>query len=309
MKALIPSCLVAAVALFVVAQKPKTEQAPAGAEEKISEALPGKPYAAPKKARKVLVFSKTNGFRHASIATGKIALEQMGKKTGAFEVVISDDLSNFEIDALKGFDAVCFLNTTQNVFLPRPDEYKKLSDDEKKAADDLDKKLQDNLMKFIKSGRGFVGIHAATDTCYNWPEYGKMINGYFDGHPWNADRHVSIKVEPGQENHPLVAMFEGKNIEFPEEIYQLKDPYDSKAVHMLLRLDTEKTDMTLEGIKRTDKDFGISWARHWEKGRVFYSSLGHNHEIYWHPKVLRHFLAGIQWALGDYEVEVENRKS
>ena len=136
-----------------------------------------------------------------------------------------------------------------------------MSDDEKKTAAESEARLKDNLMKFIKSGRGFIGIHAATDCCYEWAEYGKMINGYFDGHPWTADTKVSVKVEPGQEKHPLVAMFEGKNVEFPEEIYQFKDPYDSKAVHMLLRLDTEKTDMTRKGIKRTDGDFGIAWAR------------------------------------------------
>ncbi len=308
MKRLIPTCLVAATALWVVAQNPATEQAPPGALEKISAALPDKPYATPKKPRKILVFSKTNGFRHASIPTGKLALEQMGAKTAAFDVTISDDLANFQIDTLNTFDAVCFLNTTNEVFLPHPEEFKNLTDVEKQAATALSAQLQENLMKFVKSGKGFIGIHAATDTCYDWPEYGKMINGYFDGHPWNADRNVSIKVEPGQENHPLVAMFGGKNLEFPEEIYQHKDPYDSKSVHMLLRLDTEKTDMTVQGIKRTDQDFGISWARHWGEGRVFYSSLGHNHEIYWHPLVLRHFLAGIQWALGDFEIDVKNGK-
>jgi type 1 glutamine amidotransferase len=103
-------------------------------------------------------------------------------------------------------------------------------------------------------------------------------------------------------------MFEGKNVDFKEEIYQLKDPYDSKAVHMLLRLDTERSDMNVKGIKRTDGDFGISWARHWDDGRVFYSSLGHNHEIYWHPTVVRHYLAGIQWALGDFKAEVKHPK-
>jgi len=308
MKALIPAGLVGAAALFVVAQNPKGEQAPPGALAKITAALPEKAYAKAETPRKLLVFSKTNGFRHASIATGKIALAEMGKSTGAFEVTISDDLENFEASRLKQFDAVCFLSTTNNVFLPHPKEFEKLSDEEKATASARETLLKGNLMEFIKSGKGFVGIHAATDTCYEWKEYGKMINGYFDGHPWTANTPVSIKVEPGQENHPLVAMFEGKNIEFPEEIYQLKDPYDSKAVHMLLRLDTEKTDMTVKGIKRTDGDFGISWARHWEKGRVFYSSLGHNHEIYWEPKVLRHFLAGIQWALGDYKVEVKDGK-
>ena len=306
MKALAPCLLVAAVAVFVIAQNPKGEQAPPGSAEKIAAALPAEAYAKPEKPRKLLVFSKTNGFRHASIATGKIAFAEMGKKTGAFETVISEDLADFEKDKLSQYDAVCFLSTTQNVFVPHPNELKKMSEAEKQAAFDKEKRLKENLMAFVKSGGGFVGIHAATDTCYEWAEYGKMINGYFDGHPWGAGTHVSIKVEPGQEKHPLVAMFDGKNVEFKEEIYQLKDPYDSKAVHMLLRLDTEKSDMTVKGIKRTDKDFGVAWARHWEKGRVFYCSIGHNHDMYWHPTILRHYLAGIQWAIGDYKVDVSH---
>ena len=308
MKALIPSVLTGVAALFVVAQNPSKEEAPPGAAEKISAALPDTPFAKPEKLRKVLVFSKTNGFRHGSIATGKLALTEMGRKTGAFEAVISDDLAEFEAEHLKKYDAVCFLSTTMNVFSPHPKELEKLSPEEKEAAFKRDAQLKENLMKFIKSGGGFIGIHAATDTCYEWSEYGKMINGYFDGHPWTADTMVSVKVEPGQEKHPLVAMFDGKNEEFKEEIYQLKDPYDSKSVHMLLRLDTEKTDMTRKGIKRTDGDFGIAWARHWEKGRVFYCSLGHNHDMYWNPKVIRHYLAGIQWALGDFKVEVKGSK-
>ncbi len=308
MKALIPCTLTGAAAIFIVAQSPSGEQPPPGAAEKIAAALPAEAYARPAKPRKLLVFSKTNGFRHASIATGKVAFAEMGRKTGAFEAVISEDLADFEVDKLRTYDAVCFLSTTMNVFQPNPNDLKSMSEDDRNAAFEREKRLKENLMKFVKAGRGFVGIHAATDTCYEWAEYGKMINGFFDGHPWNADTPVSIKVEPGQEKHPLVAMFEGGNVEFKEEIYQLKDPYDSKAVHMLLRLDTERTNMTLNGIKRTDKDFGVAWARHWEKGRVFYCSLGHNHDMYWHPTVLRHYLAGIQWAIGDYKVRVKDGK-
>lgn len=306
MKPFTPCILAAVSAHLMITDLSAEETAPSGAAEKISQALPDTPYAKPEKPRRMLVFSKTNGFRHASIATGKIALAEMGRKTGAFEVVISDDLAEFEGDNLRKYDAVCFLSTTMDVFSPHPNEMKKLSAGEKEAALKRDAELKDNLMGYIKSGGGFVGIHAATDTCYEWPEFGKMINGFFDGHPWTADTPVSVKVEPGQEKHPLVAMFEGKNVDFKEEIYQLKDPYDSKAVHMLLRLDTEKTDMTKNGIKRTDGDFGIAWARHWENGRVFYCSLGHNHDMYWHPKVLRHYLAGIQWALGDFKVDVKD---
>jgi hypothetical protein len=306
MKAIISCLLNFATALYALAQNPAAEQAPQGSAEKISEAIPAEPYAKPEKPRKLLVFSKTNGFRHASIPTGKLLLEEMGRKTGAYEAVISDDLAQFESPNLDQYDAVCFLSTTQNVFAPHPKEMlKNMSDADKKAAGEREARLKQNLMEFVKGGRGFIGIHAATDTCHEWPDYGKMMNGWFDGHPWTADTPVSVKVEPGQEKHPLVAMFEGRNVEFKEEIYQLKDPYDSKAVHMLLRLDTDKTDMTRKGIKRADKDYGIAWARHWDKGRVFYCSLGHNHDMYWHPKVVRHYLAGIQWALGDYKVTVK----
>lgn len=279
----------ATAAFLLVAAGPDHERPPAGAEEKIAEALPSEPYAKPAKARKVLVFSKTAGFRHESIATGKVALSELGKKTGAFEAVISDDLSNFEPGNIDAFDAIVFLSTTQDVF----------GEGEKTAT------LRESLMQFVKGGKGFVGIHAATDTFYNWSEYGEMIGGYFDGHPWHAGTRVSIKVEPGQEKHPLVSMFEGKNVEFKEEIYQHKDPYDSGKLHMLLRLDTEKSDMKVHGIKREDKDFGVSWARTWGEGRVFYCSLGHNHDIYWHPVILRHYLAGIQWALGDLKVKID----
>ncbi|MEM1085078.1 MAG: ThuA domain-containing protein [Verrucomicrobiota bacterium] len=279
--------LVLTATFLLVAAGVKKEQPPAGAKEKIGEALPADAFAKPKQPRKLLVFARTAGFRHASIPTGKVAMVEMGEKTGAFEAVISDDLANFEPGTIDQFDAILFLNTTQNVF---------------KGAED-EKRLQDSLMKFIKGGKGFVGIHAATDTLYNWPEYGEMMNGYFNGHPWNAGTRVHIKVEPGQEEHPLVAMFGGEPLEFKEEIYQLKDPYDSSKVEMLLRLDPEKSDK-VKGIKRTDNDFGVAWARNWGEGRVFYCSLGHNHDIYWHPKVLRHYLAGIQWAIGDYEVSV-----
>jgi type 1 glutamine amidotransferase len=307
MKALIPAMLVGALALFVVAYNPATEQPPAGAAEKIAEAIPAEAYAKAAKPRKLLVFSRTNGFRHASIVTGKLALAEMGKKTGAFEAVISDELAMFEKDKIGQFDAICFLSTTQNVFSPFKEELKKMSEEDKEAAKQRELQLKENLMAYVKGGGGFVGIHAATDTFYEWPEYGEMMNGYFDGHPWMAGTDVSLFVEPGQEEHPLAVMFGGERLEFKEEIYQFKAPYDSSKVHMLLRLDPEKS-AKVKGLRRDDNDYGVSWARNWEKGRVFYSSIGHNHEMYWHPKVLRHYLAGVQWAIGDLKAELGEGK-
>ena len=302
---LLPLAGAAAAFFLVAAGPPDNEQAPAGAAENIAKALPEKAFVKPLKPRKVLIFSKTAGFRHASIPTGKLALTELGKKTGAFETVVSDDLANFEPKTIDQFDAIVFLSTTMDPFSPSADALKGMSDADRKDAEDKVKRLQKSLLDFVKGGKGFVGIHAATDTFYNWSEYGDMVGAYFDGHPWGAGQQVSIKVEPGQEKHPLVAMFEGKNVDFKEEIYQFKAPYDSKKYHMLLRLDTEKTDMKLGGIKRTDGDFGVAWAHSFGKGRVFYCSIGHNHEMYWNPTILRHYLAGIQWAIGDYKVKVD----
>jgi len=279
---------------------------PAGAAEKIAAALPDKAYAKPAKPRRLLIFSVTNGYHHDSIETGHLAFTELGKKTGAFEAVVSNDLENFEIDKLKTFDGVCFLSTTLEAFSPSPAELGKMSKEDVAKAAERSDRLKKNLLDFIKAGRGFIGIHAATDSFYQWPDYAPMIGGQFDSHPWTADVPVSIKVEPGQEKNPLTAMFEGKNVDFKEEIYQFKAPYDSTKVDMLLRLDTGKSPMNRPNIHRTDGDFGVSWVKHYEKGRVFYCSLGHNHEIYWNPTVLKHYLAGIQWALGDFKVDVKH---
>ena len=272
-------------------------------EQTITKALDGIESAKPKQKRKILVFSLTRGFRHKSISTGKIAMRLLGETTGAYEAVISDDLANFEPGKIYDFDAICFLNTTMEVFSPHNGAMKKMTDEEKKKANEREARLKKSLMEYIKSGKGFIGIHAATDTFYKWPEYGEMIGGYFDGHPWRAGTQVSVKVEDGQHKHACCAHLEGKNLNFKEEIYQFKAPYDSKKVHMLLRLDPEQTDIS-KG-KRADKDYGVSWLKRHGKGRVFYCSLGHNAHIYQNPQVLQHYLKGMQWGLGDLDVEVK----
>lgn len=273
-----------------------------GKVARIEAALPSEAPAEPAEERRLLVFSKTAGFRHDSIETGKLALTLLGEKTGAYTAIVSDDLDLFRPENIQTFDAICFLNTTREVFDPPKGRFDKMNDEQKENAMKHVAFLQQSLMDFIKGGGGFVGIHAATDTFYEWPEYGEMIGGYFDGHPWSAGTQVSIKVEPGAEENPIVAPFGGENISFKEEIYQFKDPYDSSELEMLLRLDTEQSPMDIKGIKRDDKDFGVAWTRAWGEGRVFYSSLGHNHHIFWNEKVLAHYLAGIQYALGDLEL-------
>ena len=277
-------------------------------EGKIKQALELAELKAPKEVegddekKRILVFSKTNGYRHRSIGIGKKTLQLMAETTGAFDVVISDDLENFDKDNIENFDAICFLNTTMNVFSPKKGELQKMSPEEKKTASELEKARKANLMSFIEGGNGFIGIHAASDTFYEWAEYGEMLGGYFDGHPWNANMEVSIKADEKNKTHALLngVIPEGANeLRFKEEIYQLKDPYNSKKLTMLLRLDSDASHKPKGGIKRKDKDFGVSWVKTHKKGRVFYCSLGHNEHIYWNKNVLRHYYAGIMYALGE----------
>jgi len=250
----------------------------------------------PKQKRTMLVFSRTMGYRHKSINTGKKALAILGKQTGTFDVVISDDLKNFEKPQIDQFDAICFLNTTHEVFA---------------GSGDKEVTLKKNLLDFIASGKGFVGIHAASDTFYKWEAYGEMLGAYFDKHPWNSNKDVVIDVEKGTENNPFNKGITDGRMSFKEEIYQFKAPYDSKKLNMLTRLNTKLSDMKVKNIHRTDNDFGVSWYKSYGdegKGRVFYCSLGHNDHIYWNPSVLSHYLAGIQYALGDLELPVAEKE-
>lgn len=287
-------------AVLAVTRAPALGQAPAAeVMERIARALPSEPAAKAAAKRKLLVCTRTLGFRHASIPVGAAALAELGKKTGAFEVVHREDLDCFESAELASFDAVCFLNSTGEVFDAAATE--KTDDKLPASAAERAARLKKNLLDFVAGGKGLVGIHSATDMFYQWPEYGAMIGGYFDGHPWHED--VVIRNE--EPRHPLCAALRGRPLEIKDEIYQLKDPYARQRQRVLLSLDTARCDMTKPGIHRTDADFGVSWIREHGNGRVFYCSLGHRDEIYWNQTVLAHYLAGIQFALGDLKLAPE----
>jgi type 1 glutamine amidotransferase len=272
---------------------------PDDALAKIKAALPDKPSAKPQKPRRLLVFTLCRGFRHSVIPLSVQAFKLLGEKTGAFETVESDDSAMFEPDQLAPFDAVCLMNSTGDLFLP-PD-FEKLSPAERAAAEKRDAHLKQSFLDFVKSGKGLIGVHAATDCFYKWTEYGEMLGAYFDGHPWNEE--VGIKLDDPR--HPLNAAFEGQPFSIADEIYQFKEPYSRQHLHVLLSLDTARTNVKKDGIKRTDGDFAVSWVREYGKGRVFYCSLGHRDDIFWNPKVLRHYLAGIQYALGDLPADAK----
>ncbi len=262
----------------------------------ISAASPTKPVAQPQKARKVLVFTRAAGFRHSSIETGSAAMKILGEKTGAWTATSTDDPKTFA--DLSGYDAVIFLNTTGEVFLPA--DFDKLSDADKEVARANEMKYKANLLNFVNGGKGFVGIHAATDTLYGWADYGNMIGGYFDGHPWGAGTDVTVRVE--DPTSPITKALNGQEMDFKEEIYQFKAPYSRDRQRVLMGLNMDKT-AKVGGMKREDNDYPVTWIREQGKGRVFYCSLGHREDKYSDSRVLGVYLAGIQYALGDLKAD------
>ena len=284
---------------------PQFNDKPLSADQmaKVGSALPTKPIAKPKVARKVLVYSATAGFRHRSIPLGKLALEQMGESSDAYEATVSDDPANFERDALKEFDAVILLSPTLDFFMPNKKQRKSFSGEEWSFLQARHDRLVGNLVEYVSNGGGLVGIHAATDSCYGHAEYGAMIGGYFDGHPWRANNNVTIVVEDSE--HAMIKPVFGdmKDFDIQDEIYQFKDaPYSREKLRVLLHLDPTRSD-EVKGLKREDNDYAVAWVQSVGKGRVFYSSLGHNDHIYSNPLMLKHYLAGIQFAMGDLDAD------
>lgn len=257
--------------------------------DKITKALPEEAPAKPKQRRKLLVFSKTAGFRHSSIPVGVKAITMMGDKTGAYLAHHTEDEGFFEPEKLKTFDAVFMLNTTGDCFKGKGE-----------GAAKREAELKKSLVEFVASGKGLAGVHAATDTYHKWKEYNQMIGGVFASHPWT--KKVPVKnLEP---KHPLTAMFDGKDFDIDDEIYQftLESALPTER-KFLLALDTTKMTDAKKGNRKEEGPYPISWVSTYDKGRTFYCSLGHKEEIYCTPAVLKHYLAGIQYVLGDYDVD------
>ncbi len=280
---LIALAVLLAAAGVASAQQPPPRPITPEESAALEKNLPKDPLARPEKPRKVLVFYRTEGFVHDSIGIGRDVLRRLGEATGAFTVEESDSMDAFDSANLERFDAVVFLNTTGLKF-ENPAHRKALLD-------------------FVAAGKGVVGIHAATDNFPNWPEGQALMGGVFHGHPWNAGDRVAIKLDdPG---HTVNRGFRGSGFWIFEEIYQLKEPYSRENLRVVMSLDMSRPEniRAREAIRREDGDFGISWVKKEGPGRVFYTSLGHRRDIYLVPQILKHFLDGIQFALGDVEMD------
>ncbi|MBM4018650.1 MAG: DUF1080 domain-containing protein [Planctomycetes bacterium] len=285
--------LTALVAMFAVgrahAAEPGAPAAKPKADKPISEdvlkkveaALPDRPCAPPARPRKMLILTVTKGFRHASIPLAAATLEMMGKKTGAWEATSTDDVSMLKAATLSRFDALCSDQCTGDVTRDAPD------------ADEIKKSIVD----FISGGKGLVGVHAATDVGgWNFPEFKEMMGGVFAGHPF---RRISVKLDDPAS--PINAAFEGKGFEISDEIYTFKEPYSREKLRILISIDWENAG--LKGGTRADNDYALSWIREYGKGRVFYCAFGHEDAIWYNPTILKHYLAGIQYALGDLKAD------
>ena len=249
--------------------------------KKVEPVLPDAAPAKPAKPRKVLIFTQALGFVHSSIGLGAKTFELMGKKTGAFDSVTSDEPAMFDPEKLKDFDAVLLVSTTGELFSKEPKEKME--------------KHRASLVDFVKSGKGLMGIHAAGDCSPGWKEYGEMMGGHFVEHPW---QHITAKNEDAK--NPVSAAFDGKDFTIDDEIYNFHEDYaySRDRLHVLLSVDLQKSGIK-EDKNRKDHDYGISWLNQYEKGRVFYCALGHREEVYWNPTLLKHYLAGMQFVIGD----------
>jgi type 1 glutamine amidotransferase len=262
------------------AEKKAPVEAKADEIAKVTEAMPTAPIVKPAKPRKLLVFNLTKGFPHSSVSIGGKAFEIMGQKTGAWETVITTDVSYFAPDKLKDFDAVVMNNTTGKDLITDPVQ-------------------KQSLLDFVKGGKGIIGVHSATDAFYEkWPEYGEMMGGFFAGHPF---RKITVKLD--DPTSPLTAMFEGKGFEISDEIYTFKDPYSRDKLHLLMSIDWENQAVDKQKANRADNDYALSWIRDYGSGRVFYCGFGHDHPIFWNTTILKHYLAGIQYAMGDLKAD------
>jgi type 1 glutamine amidotransferase len=214
----------------------------------------------------VLVFSKTAGFRHDSIPEGVTAIRQLGA-SGGFTVDATEDAGAFTPAGLRRYDAVVFLSTTGDV---------------------LDASQQSAFEDYIRHGGGYVGVHAAADTEYDWAFYGGLAGAYFQSHP--AIQPATVDVE--DRAHPATAAL-ARTWDRTDEWYNYRSNPRERA-HVLASLDESSyTGGTMHG------DHPIAWCQEYRGGRAFYTGGGHTKESYAEPAFRAHLLGGIRYAIGD----------
>ena len=221
--------------------------------------------------KRVLYVTHSAGFRHDSIPASQQVLEELGVRSGLLQVVSTEDLSFISADRLRDYDALFFFTSGELA----------LSDQQKS-----------DLLAFVRNGKGFGGVHSATDTLYSWPEYGQLIGGYFDGHPWAQ----SVRIDVEDPDHPSMQGL-APSFEIFDEIYQIRD-FARERERVLMTLDTRSVDLTNDGVHRTDGDFALAWCHSYGAGRVFYTALGHPESTWRDARFQSMMLNALLWLTG-----------
>lgn len=215
---------------------------------------------------RVLVFSKTADYVHASIPRGVEAIQKLGADNG-FDVDTSRNADIFNEDSLKNYSAVIFLSTTGDV---------------------LDHRQEIAFERYIQAGGGFAGIHAATDTEYDWGWYGRMVGAYFESHP----RTQSAKFIIRDKSFAATSFFTDTIWQHRDELYNFKKL--NPEVKVILTIDESSYEGGTNGAHHP-----MSWYHEYDGGRAFYTALGHTNEAYADSSFLKHLLGGIEYAIGD----------
>jgi type 1 glutamine amidotransferase len=228
----------------------------------------------------LLFIGQAKGYQHEAISAAMATLYNLGHTSGLWNTQLRTDCTGITKKALKWeaknldtFDAIVFFTDGDL---------------------DMDASQKADLLSFVRDdGKGFIGIHSAAITFTSWPEYGEMLGGYYDGHPWgqfNAPLVVQDGKFPGLENF-------SQRFDLFDEIYQIKSFYP-KNCRVLLSLDPSRLDLTRKGVKQTAYGFPVVWAKNYGKGRVLYNGLGHVPALWDRPDFQKMWLEMIQWSMG-----------
>lgn len=251
-------CLLTTIVMFS-ACKSDTNATDAGAEDASVEQTSN--------VSRVLVFSKTKGYFHESIPSGVAAIQKLGAENG-FQVDSTKDASKFTADNLKKYQAIIFLSTTMDV----------LNTEQEKA-----------MERYIRGGGGFVGVHAAADTEYDWPWYNKLVGAYFKSHPNNPNVREAV-INVTDKSHAAT-----ENL--PDKWKRTDEWYNYKSINPDLKVLASLDETTYQGGENGD-NHPIIWYHEYDGGRAFYTGGGHTKESFQDPVFLQHLLGGIQYAMG-----------
>jgi type 1 glutamine amidotransferase len=211
---------------------------------------------------RVLMLTATAGFRHDSIATARQVMTSLAVSTGEFSVTATEQLSTITVSGLANVDVLFFALTSGEL---------DFTEDQKTA-----------IVSFISNGHGFIGVHSASDTLYDWPDYGRLVGAYFKEHPWT--QLASVVVE--DPSHPSTSGL-GDRFSLMEEYYTFQqNPRGS--VQVLLRLDAASVGAA--------GDYPLAWAHSFGQGRAYYNALGHFSETWNDPRFQRQLVGAIRWA-------------